>query len=57
MTLATKLDFIKCDVCSTPALRVVGQTLVIQHRHHGQTHTTVLSLQAILDRTISSVKD
>ena len=41
---------IPCDACSTPALRVVGNTVVVEHRHHGQTHVTVLSIQVLLDK-------
>lgn len=50
MTLATKADMVKCDSCNTPALRVVGTTLVIEHRHHGEKHVSVFSLQQLLDK-------
>lgn len=41
---------IACDHCGTPALRIVGQMLVIEHVHHGQKHTTVLTMAQIIDR-------
>lgn len=49
MQAATRGTF-PCDQCGTPALRVVGATLVIEHRHHGQKHVTVVELAALLDR-------
>jgi hypothetical protein len=41
---------IACDACSTPALRVVGNTLVIEHRHRGEKHTSVIPMSIILDK-------
>lgn len=53
MTTAQKVRLpgaVSCDACNTPALRVVGTTVVIEHVHHGSKHVTVLTLQQILDK-------
>ena len=41
---------VNCDECNTPAYRVVGETLVIEHRHNGSKHVTVIDLRAVLDK-------
>ena len=43
-------ELVKCDACGTPALRVVGNAIVIEHRHHGTKHTTVIAIAALLDK-------
>lgn len=40
---------VKCDQCYTPAYRVVGDTIVIEHRHDGQKHVTVVTRTQLLD--------
>lgn len=44
------LGLVNCDECTTPAYRIVGQTLIIEHRHNGQKHTSVIDLRTLLDR-------
>ena len=43
-------ELLKCDACDTPALRVVGNAIVIEHRHHGNKHTTVIAIADLLDK-------
>jgi len=38
---------VQCDCCQLPAAEIVGGTLVIRSKHHGDRHTTVLSLDFI----------
>lgn len=33
--------------CNTPAAAIIGGVLVIQHRHHGERHMTVINLMAL----------
>lgn len=38
---------VQCDCCQLPAAEIVGGALVIRSRHHGESHTTALSLDFI----------
>lgn len=46
---------VDCDHCGTPALRIVGNTIIIEHIHHGEKHTTVLTKEQIFDKVQSPV--
>ena len=37
-------EIIKCDKCDLPAARIVGGLLVIECRHHGEKHRTVIQV-------------
>lgn len=37
-------EVVYCDECGLPAARVVGSNLVIESRHHGQKHRTVIQI-------------
>lgn len=37
-----------CDQCGVPVAEVVGNTVVICSRHHGEKHTTVIPISVIL---------
>lgn len=50
MTRTRPPGLVSCDHCRTPAYRIAGQALIIEHRHDGQKHTTVVPLQALLDK-------
>lgn len=39
---------IKCDCCDLPAATVRSGVLVITVRHHGQRHTTLLSVRELI---------
>ncbi len=41
---------VRCDCCALPVLRVVGQTVVIEARHHGERHVSVLEIRALVDK-------
>ena len=45
----------ECSECPTPAVEVVDGYLVIEHRHHGQKHTTRILLKRILDKVITTI--
>jgi len=43
-------DVVYCDCCGTEKLaQVVGDTLVIKDRRHGEKHVAVIPISAILD--------
>lgn len=39
---------ILCDACSVAVAEVVGPTLVIHQKHHGEKHTTVIEVASLL---------
>ncbi len=41
---------IRCAGCNAPALRIEGGNLIIEHKHHGERHTTVLPLSYLVDK-------
>lgn len=41
---------IRCAGCNSPALRIEGQNLIIEHKHHGERHTTVIPLSYLVDK-------
>jgi hypothetical protein len=43
---------VRCAGCNATALRIdyAAQTLVIEHKHHGERHTTTVPLSYILDK-------
>lgn len=45
--------YVTCPDCpkghETPVLQVIGNTLVVVSRHHGERHKTVVTLQELLD--------
>jgi len=45
-----KGDVIYCDCCGSEKLaQVVGDSLVIKDRRHGQKHVAIIKVQALLD--------
>lgn len=40
---------VRCDDCQLPVLKIVRGGLVIEGRHHGRRHVTVVPLAALLD--------
>lgn len=38
---------VRCDECNTPIFEVVGETLVIRTRHHGERHTSIIPLNSL----------
>ena len=38
---------VRCDHCARVALEVIGNTLSVVHRHDGQYHRSVVSLEAL----------
>lgn len=44
-------DCVYCDCCGTEKLAsIVGDTLVIRDRRHGQKHVAVIKIQDLLDK-------
>ncbi|NIN63710.1 MAG: hypothetical protein GTO63_03145 [Anaerolineae bacterium] len=39
---------IRCDECKLPAAKVVGTLVVIEHRHHGKKHKTVVEITELI---------
>lgn len=39
---------ILCDECKLPAGKIVGTALVIEHRHHGRKHKTVVEIADLI---------
>ena len=50
MTYDRDSGYVTCDDCRTPAFQIKGNTLVIQHRHNGEKHKTIVLLQDLLDK-------
>lgn len=38
---------IQCQECELPAARLVGRCLVIESRHHGRKHTTIITFEQL----------
>ena len=47
-TVTTQAVRVACQECSTTVAEVRDGHLVIRSRHHGETHTTILSLRALV---------
>jgi hypothetical protein len=41
--------FIQCDGCASPALQVIGSVVVIEHKHHGERHKTVIPISVLAE--------
>jgi hypothetical protein len=46
----TPVQDIKCAMCGTTTLQIVGDVIVLRARHHGDHHTTILSIRDLYDR-------
>lgn len=44
-----------CDQCGTPVLEVHENCLVIQCRHHGEDHVTVVELAVVIKEAFAAV--
>jgi hypothetical protein len=38
---------LRCAICGLPYARIVNGTLVIESRHHGETHTNVIAVSEV----------
>jgi hypothetical protein len=46
-----------CDGCSVAVGEIVGGTLVIHQRHHGEKHTTVVELAELLQLVMEEAQE
>ena len=37
----------RCDKCGTPIFRIVGNTIVVEAKHHGEKHVSVIPISQI----------
>ncbi len=44
------LQVIRCDECHVTVMAVQNGALVVKVKHHGETHTTVIPLTALIDK-------
>lgn len=44
------LEPIMCAECELPAFSLAGRALVVKNRHHGETHTTIVSLDELFEQ-------
>lgn len=49
-------QLVRCSQCRTPIARLTPEALVIESRHHGERHVTVVSLASLLDKSREMVK-
>lgn len=44
-----KTIILRCDCCGLPYARIQQGALVVESRHHGDKHTNVVALEALLE--------
>lgn len=45
------MNTIRCSQCSVIAAEIKGDALIIQARHHGEKHITVIPLDKLIRKT------
>lgn len=43
----------KCDMCELPAFHIANGMIILRARHHGETHTTVISIAELYRKYVA----